>query len=295
MNRGVLYALVAYVMWGLFPIYWKWLHAVPALEILSHRMAWSMVFVFLLLIWKKKNIWPALRQQPRRMSVFLLTASLLSVNWGLYIWAVNSQRVVDASLGYFINPLVNVVLGVFIFKEHLRPGHWLAVGLAAAGVLYLALQQAGLPWIALVLAVSFSLYGLLRKMAPLNSLEGLAVETALLLPFALLFLISLELNGAGAFAHAAPPATLLLALAGPVTALPLLFFAAGARRIPFSQIGFLQYIAPTLQFLIGVLLFHEPLSATRLAGFSLVWLALLIYGSVEWGRSRRVVIEAPLE
>ncbi len=295
MNRGVLYALIAYVMWGLFPIYWKWLHPVPALEILCHRMAWSMLFVLILLFWKKTAIRTLLRREPQTLSIFLLTASLLSVNWGLYIWAVHTHRVVDASLGYFINPLVNVLLGVIILKEKLQPGHWLAVGLAAAGVLYLALQQAGLPWIALVLAFSFALYGLLRKTAPLNSLEGLAIETTLLLPLALAYLVTLERGGMGHFGHGAPQITLLLALAGPVTALPLLFFAAGARRIPYSQIGFLQYVAPTMQFLIGVFLFHEPFSKTRLTGFALVWMALAIYAGVEWGTKRRVALAAPLE
>jgi len=285
MRKGAVYALIAFVMWGLFPVYWKGLGGVPALEILSHRMAWSLVFVVFLLLLKKSRLITALRRNPRHAAVFLLTASLLSVNWGLYIWAVQTNRVVDASLGYFINPLVNIVLGVVFLRERLRPVHWVAVGLAASGVLYLAAQQAGLPWIALALAFTFGVYGL-RKTAPLNSLEGLAVETALLLPLALGYLVFLEIHGTAAFGHAGLWTTLLLAMAGPVTALPLLFFAAGARRIPYSQLAFVQYLSPTLQFLLGALVYHEPLSVVRLTGFSLVWLATGLYIAVECRRTR---------
>ncbi len=286
MNKGVLYALIAYVMWGLFPVYWKVLGRVPALEILSHRMAWSLVFVVLLLFWKKSRLLTTLRRNPRSAAIFLATAAILSVNWGLYIWAVQTNRVVDASLGYFINPLVSVVLGVFFLGERLRPAHWMPVGLAAAGVAWLALLNGGLPWIALVLALTFATYGLLRKIAPLNSLEGLAVETALLLPFALGYILFLQNTGAGSFIHGGFWTTLLLILAGPVTALPLLFFAAGARRIPYSQMAFIQYLSPTLQFLLGAFLYHEPLSAVRLTGFGLVWLATGLYIAVECRRVR---------
>ncbi len=286
MKKGILYAIIAYVMWGLFPVYWKWLSAVAALEVLSHRMAWSLVFVGLLLWWRKASLLQNLRRHWRRSLIFIVTACVLSINWGLYIWAVQTNRVVDASLGYFINPLINVLLGMMLLQERLAPGHWIAVGLAFAGMLYLAVQQAGLPWIALVLAISFSVYGIMRKTAPLNSLEGLAVETAVLLPFALSYILWLERQGAGAFGHGECLTSLLLAFAGPVTALPLLFFAAGARRIPYSQLGFIQYIAPTLQFLLGVFLYHEPLSSVRLTGFTLVWLALAVYTAVEWNRSR---------
>jgi chloramphenicol-sensitive protein RarD len=286
MNRGVLYSLIAYTMWGLFPVYWKWLGGVPALEILSHRMAWSLVFVAALLIWKRSRLLSSLRREPRQAAIFLLTACLLSVNWGLYIWAVQTNQVVDASLGYFINPLVNVVLGVLFLHEHLRPSHWTAVGLAGLGVFYLALQTGGLPWIALVLAFSFAFYGLLRKTAPLNSLEGLAVETALLMPFALGFILYLESSGSGSFLHGGVWTALLLILAGPVTALPLLFFAAGARRIPYSQLAFILYLSPTLQFVLGAFLFHEPVSPEKLTGFGLVWLATALYIAVECRRAR---------
>ncbi len=286
MKKGVIYSLIAYTMWGFFPVYWKWLGVVPALEILSHRMAWSLVFVALLLVLKKSRLFSALRRNPRQAAIFLATAAILSVNWGLYIWAVQNNRVVDASLGYFINPLVNVVFGVFFLDERFRPAHWAAVGLAAAGVLYLALQSGGLPWIALVLALSFSTYGLLRKIAPLNSLEGLAVETALLLPFALAYILFLESGGTGSFLHGGTWTTLLLILAGPVTALPLLFFAAGARRIPYSQLAFIQYLSPTLQFMLGAFLYREPLSAVKLTGFGMVWLATAVYIGVECRRTR---------
>ncbi|MBN2357338.1 EamA family transporter RarD [candidate division KSB1 bacterium] len=286
MNKGIFYAIIAYVMWGVFPIYWKWLDHVPALQVLSHRMAWSLVFVALLLLWKKSRLVRTIRRNPRQAAVFFLTACLLSVNWGLYIWAIQTDRVVDASLGYFINPLINVLLGTIFLRERLPLGHWVAVGLAVFGVLYLALQQAGLPWIALVLAFSFAFYGLLRKTAPLNSLEGLAVETTALLPLSLSYMVFLEVQGHGAFGHGDIITSLFLAFAGPVTALPLLFFAAGARRIPYSQLGFIQYLTPTLQFLIGVFMYLEPLSRDKLTGFAIVWLALALYTSVEWRRSR---------
>jgi chloramphenicol-sensitive protein RarD len=286
MRRGVFYAIIAYLMWGLFPIYWKELGGVPALEILSHRMAWSLVFVILLLFWKKSRLVRTLRQNPNQAAIFIITACLLSLNWGLYIFAVQTNRVVDASLGYFINPLVNVVLGVIFLHERLKPAHWAAVGVAALGVLYLALQSSGLPWIALVLAFSFSFYGFLRKTAPLNSLEGLAVETALLLPLALSYIFYLEWHGFGAFGHGPAKTNLLLVLAGPITALPLLFFAAGARRIPYSQLSFIQYLSPTLQFLLGTCLYHEPLSSGKLTGFIMVWLATALYIAIECRRSR---------
>lgn len=278
MRNGMLFAAASYVIWGLFPIYFKSLQAIPASEILLHRMVWSLVFVLLVLAWRRQWAWLAdVVRRPKVLAGFSASALLLASNWFLYIWAVNNGRVVDSSLGYFINPLVNVLLGFVILRERLRPGQWAAVALAAGGVAWLTWQGGELPWIALVLAGTFACYGLLRKTAALGPLEGLSLETMLLSPCALVYLIWLTLHGQNAFL-AAPSATQwLLVAAGPITAIPLLLFAAGARRIPFSTLGLLQYIGPTLQLLLGVWLYHEPFSGVRLIGFSLIWAALFVY------------------
>lgn len=289
MNKGMLYAIAAYAMWGLFPLYWKALQHVPALEILSHRMTWSLLFVLILLLLRGRWAWlKTAVSQPKTLLLFTASAVLLSVNWFVYIWGVNAGFIVETSLGYFINPLVSVLMGVFFLGERLRTGQWLAIGLAALGVIYLAVRYGALPWIALTLAASFALYGLIRKTAPLGSLEGLSLETALMFVPALGYLIYLEVTGTAAFGHVDGVTTLLLAFAGVATAVPLLLFAAGARLIKLATIGILQYIAPTLQFLIGVLVYHEPFTADRLVGFSLIWLALLVYSAENiWTNRRR--------
>lgn len=289
MNRGVLYATSAYLLWGLFPLYWKLLQGVPSVEILGHRIAWSLVFVALILTLRHNWRWlgPALRN---RRTVLLFTASgvLLAINWFTYIWGVNAGFIVETSLGYFINPLVTVLLGFLILKERLRIGQWLAIGLALAGVLYLTFSYGSFPWIALTLAFSFATYGLIRKTAPLNSAEGLFLETAILFVPTIVFLLALEVRGTGAFGHAGWSTTLLLALAGAVTSIPLLLFAAGARLVTLTTVGLLQYIAPTLQFLIGVFIFNEPFGPTRLIGFALIWSALLCYTAESlFNRQRR--------
>jgi chloramphenicol-sensitive protein RarD len=278
MSKGTLTAAAAYILWGFFPIYWKLLQNVTALEILAHRMTWSLVFLLAILAYKNHWSWirPALKNR-KILLTFLTTAVLLSVNWGIYIWGVNAGFIIETSLGYFINPLVNVLLGVLFLKEKLRPGQLLAVLIALAGVLYLTFSYGTLPWIALTLAFSFGFYGLLRKTAALGSLEGLSLETGLLFLPALAFLIFLQFNGTAAFARTDLRTTLLLAFAGVATAVPLLLFAAGARQITLITLGILQYTAPTIQFLIGVLLYKEPFDTQRLLGFALVWLALLIY------------------
>jgi len=277
-RAGVLYGIGAYMLWGLLPVYWKAIDGVPAREILCHRMAWSLLFTTALLLpggrWRR--VVRAARR-PRVFLLFLLTASLITLNWFVYIWAVTSSRMVEASLGYFINPLVHVFLGVFFLRERLRPAQWTAIGIAAAGVAWLAAMRGGLPWISLILAFSFGLYGLLRKTAPLDSLEGLSIETALVFPPALAYLLLLERAGAGAFGHAGARIDLLLALSGTATALPLLWFAHAARRVRLSTIGVLHYIAPTLQFLLGVLAYGEPFDRVRLIGFLAVWAALAVY------------------
>lgn len=277
MNKGVLYAIGAYSFWGLLPIYWKLLQHVPALETLLHRTAWSLVFVAGLLFYKNEWGWLAeVRQNRRTVGIYLLSAILLALNWLIFIWAVNAGFVVDASLGYFINPLLSVVLGVFFLKETLRPYQWVAVSIALLGVIYLTITVGKLPWIALSLALTFGVYGLVRKTAPLASLPALGLETAVLTPIAIAYFLFLELSGSGHFFLDWQTAV-LLALSGAITAIPLLLFGAGARRINLSTIGILQYIAPTLQFLLGVFLYNEIFTQSRLIGFSMIWLALVIY------------------
>ncbi len=288
MNRGILYAAGAYTLWGLLPIFWKALHGVPALEILTHRMVWSLVFVLLILAVRRQWGWvrPTLRHR-RSLLTFTATAALLSLNWFIYIWAVNAGFIVETSLGYFINPLVNVLLGMLFLGERLRGGQKAAIALAVAGVAYLTVSYGTLPWIALTLAFSFGLYGLLRKTAPLASLEGMALETLIFAPFALAYLLFLQGDGRGAFGHVDAGTTALLAFSGVVTALPLLLFGKAARQITLTSLGIMQYIAPTLQFLIGVFLFGETLSLSRLVGFVLIWIALALYTGESLLRSRR--------
>lgn len=274
----MLYAAAAYAAWGLFPVYFKALQPIAPMEILMHRMLWSLLFLAVVIAWRRQWAWLGdVVRRPKVLAGFAASAILLSSNWFIYIWAVNNNRVVDASLGYFINPLFNVLLGFLILRERLRPVQWTAVALAAAGVAWLTWQGGQLPWVALTLAVTFGLYGLLRKTASLGALEGLALETLLLFPLALAYLAVLTLQGRNGFASAPLSLQLLLAAAGPITAIPLLLFAAGARRIPLSVLGLLQYIGPTLQLLLGVWLYHEPFGGSRMFGFALIWGALAVY------------------
>ncbi|MBM3114749.1 EamA family transporter RarD [Jeongeupia naejangsanensis] len=278
MQIGILYATLAFLIWGLLPLYLKALTGIPAGEILLHRMVWSLVFLGVILAFRRQWAWLGqLRHQPKLLAGFMVSALLLSANWFTYIWAVQAGRVIDASLGYYINPLVNVLFGVLFLHERLRPGQWLAIATAAAGVGWLTWQTGQLPWIALLLAVTFGTYGLLRKTASLGALEGLSLETLLLFPFAggaLLWLIG---SGQSGFTDASGTVQLLCLLAGPITAVPLLLFAAGARRIPLSLLGILQYTGPTVQLLLGIWLWHEPFGHARLIGFALIWLAIVLY------------------
>ncbi|WP_028453716.1 EamA family transporter RarD [Chitinilyticum aquatile] len=277
MNKGYAYAAGAYLIWGLLPLYLKALHGLAAMEILLHRMVWSLVFLGAILLLRRQWQWLASLRQPRLLAGFTLSALLLALNWFIYIWAVQSGRVVDASLGYFINPLVNVLLGVLVLKERLRRTQWLAISIAACGVVWLTVSRGQLPWIALLLALTFGTYGLLRKTAHLGALEGLALETALLFPLAGTALLLMLLQGQSGFPDAPAGIKALALLAGPITAIPLLLFAAGARRISLTQLGLLQYIGPTVQLLLGVLLWHEPFGADKLLGFALIWAALLLF------------------
>lgn len=277
MNPGLLYAALAFVTWGLFPLYLQRVAGVPAFEVVLHRSAWALLFVLGLLAWQRHWAWlgQTLRQ-PRRLALFTGSALLLSCNWLVYVFAAQTGHVVEASLGYFINPLVNVLLGVAVLRERLRPLQWAAVALAAAGVVWLTWQAGRLPWIAVALACSFGLYGLIRKTAQLGALEGLALENLLLAPLVLPLLAWWSLGHPSALARGDMAALVWLMIGGPLTALPLLWFAAGARRLPLATLGMVQYVSPTLQLLLGVWVFHEPFDSRRLLGFVLIWSALLL-------------------
>jgi chloramphenicol-sensitive protein RarD len=278
MNKGILAGIGAYTLWGLFPIYWRLLEEVPAIEILAHRMVWSLLFVAVILTIQMDWHWlKEVSRNRRTMLTYTLAAILLSVNWFTYIWAVNAGYVVEASLGYFINPLVNILLGVIFLGEKLRTGQVAAVVLAGLGVIYLTVSYGSLPWISLVLAFTFGMYGLIKKTAPLESMHGFSLETMVLFLPALGFLLYRGATGIGAFVQQGTAVTLLLILAGPVTSIPLLLFGYSARRIPLSMLGFIQYIAPTLQFMLGVFVYAEPFPPARLLGFCIIWTALLVY------------------
>jgi len=292
MNRGVIAGVAAYLFWGFFPIYLKALQVVPSLQIMLHRLVWSFLFVMLLILLRRE--WPRFKSSissPKVLLIYTLTAVLLATNWLIYIYGVNSGQVIETSLGYFINPLLNVALGVIILRERLRPMQWFPVGLAALGVLYLTLQYGSIPWIALALAFSFGMYGLIKKIAPLGSLHGLSLETGILFIPATIYLFFLEGQGGGAFGNEGITITFLLVFAGVVTALPLLMFGYAARTIPLSLLGILQYIAPIFQILLGIYLYQEPFTTTRLVGFTFIWVALLIF-TLEGVYARRKRIAA---
>ncbi|MBN1424764.1 EamA family transporter RarD [Candidatus Fermentibacteria bacterium] len=290
-RKGLAYAVSAYSLWGLLPVYWKALGGVGALEILAHRTAWSLVFVSAVLVIRRDWRWRAVIQaRPRLLLIFLGSGAILATNWLTYIWGVNSGQIVETSLGYFINPLMYVLLGVIVLHERMGRAQVMAVGLAAAGVLYLTVNHGSFPWIAMTLATTFALYGLLRKIAPLGALEGLAVETAALCVPAAVYIAYLGHQGSGSFASESHGCSLLLLMSGCVTAFPLLLFTAGARRLPLATVGILQYIAPTLQLLLGVLVYREPFGGVRAVGFGFVWCALLLYtadGLVRWRRGAK--------
>lgn len=288
MNPGVVYATLAYTAWGLFPLYFHQLVGVAPLEVVMHRTLWSLVFLLAVLLCKRHWAWlGAVLRQPRVLGAFAVSAALLTVNWLTYVWAVQNHHVLDASLGYFILPLVNVAIGFFVLHERPRRGQWLAVAVATAGVLWLAVQAGHPPWIALILALSFGGYGLLRKVGALGALEGLALETLLLAPLAGSVLLYLSWQGSSAFVSGNTGMLGWLLLGGPLTAMPLLLFAAGARRITLTTMGILQYISPSLQFALGVWLFQEPFASARLLGFGLIWAALVIYSMEGWLATKR--------
>jgi chloramphenicol-sensitive protein RarD len=291
MNPGIAYALAAYLAWGLLPLYLHRLAPVSATEIMAHRIVWSLVTIAMLLLALGRLSWlRAVAAQPATLLRYLGTASLISLNWLVYTWAINTGHVVDASLGYFINPLLNVLLGALFFHERLRLGQKLPIALTALGVAWLTWQAGAPPWIGLVLALSFSSYGLLRKTGQLGAIEGFTLEVALLAPMALGYLLWRASSGTLAFANDGTPMRWMLAAAGPLTTIPMLLFAAGARRISFSLLGVLQYLSPTLQWVVGVYVFDEPFDPRKAIGFGIIWAALLLFAAegawAGWQRAR---------
>jgi chloramphenicol-sensitive protein RarD len=292
-RRGYLYGLIAYALWGFFPIYFKLLKPSPPFEILAHRILWSVVFISVLLAAARNWRFIGRLVRDRRLLIGVsMAAALIAVNWATYIVGVNSSRVVETALGYFITPLVVVLLGVTVQRERLRKFQWLAVGIGALAVAVLTIDYGHLPYIALLLAASFGSYSLIKKRLSLPPAEGLFVESAVLALPALAYLTWLNVAGGAEFGHVSVWHTVLMVLSGVATAVPLLLFAASANRIPLIGLGILQYVAPILQLACGVLLFHEPMPAARLAGFALVWIALIIFtvdgirGARQAGRDR---------
>jgi chloramphenicol-sensitive protein RarD len=290
-RAGAFAAVGAFLLWGLFPLYWKGLAEVPALEVVAHRTAWGFLAVAAWVTLRGR--WSDARRvasSPWTILRLAGSAVLIAGNWLLYVWAVVHDHVVEASLGYFINPLVNVLLGVLVLGEQLSRAQRIAVTLAAAGVAVLTVGHGRPPWIALALAVSFGFYGLARKTVAADAVVGLLWETAILAPVAVAFLVLLERSGTGAFGTAGPGTSVLLALGGPVTAVPLVLFALGARALPLSTVGLLQYLSPSLQFLLAVFLFREPFTRTHAAAFACIWAAL---GILTWDLRRRLRHERP--
>ena len=277
-RQGVIYGLAAYLCWGFFPVYFKSVKVVPPLEMVSHRIVWSLAFLLLLITWK--GAWRSmlgLLTLPRSLSVLVATTLLIATNWLVFIYAISVGEVLQSSLGYFINPLVSVMLGWVFLRERLERPQWISLGLAATGVMYLAVQYGSMPWIALILAASFGLYGLIRKALHVEPLVGLTVETLLLAPFALFYLVQLNRQGAGVFLAHSTKLDLLIPMSGVVTAIPLLLFAAATKKLRLATIGFLQYITPTMHFLLAITIFGETFTHTHLVSFLFIWAGLALY------------------
>lgn len=278
MNKGIWYGIGAYALWGFFPIYWKFLHQVPALQVIGHRIGWSFILLAVYIVITRQ--WQDFRSTAFKMKtigIYSIAAVLLSFNWLIYVWGVNAGFIIETSLGYFINPLLSVLLGVIFLRERLRPRQWIPVGLAAVGVVYLTFVYGHLPWIALSLAFSFGFYGFVKKLSPLGSLYGLTLETGIVFPIALIYLAIVGVNGSGAFLQDGKLVDIFLIGAGVVTTIPLLLFASAAKQIPLTIVGLLQYIAPTIQFLIGVFVYKELFDRAHFIGFAIVWVALIIF------------------
>lgn len=289
MSKGSLYALGAYVIWGFFPIYFKLLHEAPAIQIVCHRIVWSFILLAILLSSRKE--WNRLRASisgPKMLGIFMISSILLGVNWLTYVFGVQAGYIVETSLGYFINPLVSVLLGVIFLRERLRPMQWAPVILAGMGVLYLTFNYGYVPWIALLLALSFGLYGLAKKTSPLGSFYGLSLETGLMFIPCVGYLFFIQSQGTGVFGHSDLLTNTLLIFTGLATTVPLLLFGAAAQKINLSMLGLLQYITPTLQFMIGVWVYHEPFTISNLLGFCIIWVALIVLWVEGYSQYRRV-------
>lgn len=292
-KNGVFYAFAAYTAWGLLPVYWKAIQAIPAREILAHRILWSFVFVASLLLIKKQggNARAVLRDKSKIWGL-ILSSLLITSNWYIYIWAVNSNKVVEASLGYYINPLLTVLLGVVVLRERMDRWQVVSLLLAAAGVLILTVEYGKIPWVSLSLATTFALYALAKRLVQVDSLLGLALETAMVVPVALIYLSGVQVSGAGVIGHSGSLTLLLLLGTGIVTATPLLWFAQAAKMVPFSTIGFIQYVSPSLSLLLGIFLYHEEFTSTHAMSFGVIWIALAVYSVSRVAVARRSNLRA---
>lgn len=288
-RKGLIVTSLTFLLWGVVPLYWYLLQAVPSFQIIAHRIVWSgLLVVGWLVLRNRLGWWRKIREQPRALATLALSSLFIAFNWGLYIWAVNAGHVVETSLGYFINPLINVLMGVVLLRERLNSAQWVAVAFALLGVAWLTVQSGSPPWIALGLAFSFAMYGLLRKLISVDAVAGLGVESAYLFLPALAYLVWCEMGNGGGFLHGFGVWNgLLLIFGGVVTAVPLIGFAYGVRRIPLSMVGLLQYIAPSIQFLIGVFVFKEEFGADSALGFAAIWVGLIVFASDGLWRSRR--------
>ncbi|GGS19471.1 EamA family transporter RarD [Actinokineospora fastidiosa] len=293
-ENGFLLGLGAYVIWGFFPLYWPLLEPSGPIEVLAHRVAWSLAAVGALLLAARR--WRALRnvlRSPRTLAYVAIGAVVIGANWVIFIWGVNNGHVVEVSLGYFINPLVTILMGVLLLGERLRPVQWAALAIALVAVVQLTLDYGTLPWLALALAASFATYGLMKKKADIGAVEGLALETALLVPLAGGYLVFLHTTGGGTFGGNGWPHALLLAGTGLITVVPLLLFGGAATRVPMATLGLLQYVTPTLQFILGLVVFREQMTTARWIGFAMVWAALLLITSESLAHRRRVAVREP--
>ena len=277
-TAGIMFAVAAYGLWGILPLYWKLISNVFSMEILSNRIVWAFVFMALIIVLTKQ--WDELKllvKNKKQMLNICAASILIAINWGMYIWAVNSNRIVDASLGYYINPLLAVALGVLIYKEKLSYWTWTAITVASIGVIIKTVQYGKIPWVSLGLAISFALYGAIKKSVKANSIVGLTIETAMLAPAAAAYIVVRHISGVGAFRTEGALVILLLVGAGIVTAIPLLLFSSAAKRLPLSLVGLTQYISPSISLLIAVLVYHEAFTNVDMIAFSFIWAALVIY------------------
>ncbi|MFT5749183.1 MAG: chloramphenicol-sensitive protein RarD [Ancylomarina sp.] len=291
-TAGYIYTLQAFLAWGILPIYWKLLNSVPALEILAHRIFWSFIFLFIwLLFTKQKRIWDLLKQRKTRNSL-LLSSLLIGSNWGLYIYAVNSNQIIEASLGYYITPLMNIILGMIVLKERLDKLKLIALIIACLSVIYLTLDYGQFPWISIYLAVSFSLYGLIKKTAGIEAMPALSIETLILTPIAAAFIGYKMILGSGTLFVGPSFIDIMFIMSGVATTLPLYWFAKGAQRIPLSSVGFMQYIAPSIMLIIGIVIYGETFNHEQVIAFGMIWIALALYtiSMIRNTRKNRVIV-----